>query len=98
MIKILNIKMIMSKKTKIYSHYQSSTMLCVMLCVKCTNVLGVTAVINTGLSVAALDYWRRGDAKNFPWRPIAAADLLLLPNLQQRAHIMTFNGIRRQSQ
>ncbi len=49
--------------------------------------------ISTGLSVAALDYLRRGDAKNFPWRENPTDDLLLLPNLQQRVHIMTFNGM-----
>lgn len=60
--------------------------------------IGCYCSINTGLSVAALDYLRSGEAKNFPWRENPTADLLLLPNLQQRAHIMTFNGISSQSQ
>lgn len=54
--------------------------------------------MNKGLSVAALDYLRSGDAKNFPWRENPTADLLLLPNLQQRVHITAFNGIKSQSQ
>lgn len=30
------------------------------------------------------DYLRSGDEKNFPWRLNPTADLLLLPNLQQK--------------
>lgn len=43
--------------------------------------------------IIILDYYylRSGDEKNFPWRLNPTADLLLLPNLQQRVHIMTFN-------
>ena len=38
-------------------------------------------------------YLRSGDAKNFPWRLIPTADLLLLPNLQRGENMSTFNDV-----
>lgn len=35
-----------------------------------------------------------GDEKNFPWCENPTADLLLLPNLQEKSHKLTFGKIR----
>lgn len=39
------------------------------------------------MEASSFDYLRSGDEKNFPWRLNPTADLLLLPNLQQRVHV-----------
>ena len=56
---------------------------CYALCSKISSN-GCYCSIHQGFSVATLDYLRSGDAKNFPWRENPTADLLLLPNLQQK--------------
>jgi len=62
---------------------------CCVLCIDAKNALLVCyCSFNEGLSVAALDYFRSGDAKNFPWRLNPTADLLLLPNLGVREDFM----------
>lgn len=61
---------------------------CYVLCINTKKRTGCYCSISKGLSVAALDYLRRGDAKNFPWPENPTADLLLLPNLGVRVDFM----------
>lgn len=58
-----------------------------------------TAVCCSGLNLSAasmkvnkcgFDYLRLGEEKNFLWALNPTADLLLLPNLQQKEHVNIF--------